>query len=213
MVNQREPLLWFKTLAKRICACSEEKYKVKKTVSLPPKDPQRQPPGGNAQVQREHKLLTAAFGTNPALLMHIFQNNHVHMEAAAEPAGDIHVPGLTMLMKPSTAFLVSQGFHSLFKDAKSWDASTVNRNTDNRAGSNLRKPHKFSHLLPQGLITAREEKETLFKSGQSQTHSLVFCHDQTVTFWLQKELLSPGSSLVSAGGHCRFQELLLPPPH
>ena len=30
------------------------------------------------------------------------------MEAAAEPAGNIHVPGLMMLMKTSTALLVSQ---------------------------------------------------------------------------------------------------------
>ena len=71
MVNQREPLLLFKTLAKRICACSEEKYKVKKTASLPPKDPRRHPPGGNAQAQREHKLLALAFRTNPASLMHM----------------------------------------------------------------------------------------------------------------------------------------------
>ena len=71
VVNQQETLLLFKKLAKRICACSEEKYKVKKTASLPPTGPRRRPPGGNAQVQREHKLLTPAFRTNPALLMHM----------------------------------------------------------------------------------------------------------------------------------------------
>ena len=40
VVNQWEPLLLFKKLAKRICTCSEEKYKVRKTTSLPPKDPE-----------------------------------------------------------------------------------------------------------------------------------------------------------------------------
>ena len=40
-VNQLEPLLLYKKLAKRICACFEEKHKVRKTVSLPPKDPRR----------------------------------------------------------------------------------------------------------------------------------------------------------------------------
>ncbi|XP_074667073.1 uncharacterized protein LOC141917629 isoform X2 [Strix aluco] len=59
-------------LAKRICACSGEKYKVRKTTSLPPKAPRRRPPGGNAQVQREHKLLTPASRTNPASLMHMY---------------------------------------------------------------------------------------------------------------------------------------------
>ena len=71
VVNQWEPLLMFKKLAKRICTCSEEKYKVRRTVSLPPTDPQRRPPGGNAQVQREHKLLTPASRANPASLMHM----------------------------------------------------------------------------------------------------------------------------------------------
>ena len=51
VVNQLKPFL-FKKLAKRICSCSEEKYKVRKTTSLPPKDPRRRPPGANAQVQR-----------------------------------------------------------------------------------------------------------------------------------------------------------------
>ena len=37
-----------------------------------PKDPRRRPPGGNAQAQREHKLLTPASRTNPALLMHMY---------------------------------------------------------------------------------------------------------------------------------------------
>ena len=39
VVNQWEPLLLFKKLAERICTCSEEKYKVRRTVSLPPTDP------------------------------------------------------------------------------------------------------------------------------------------------------------------------------
>ena len=40
MVNQLEQLLLFKKLFKRICTCSEERYKVRKTVSLPPTDPE-----------------------------------------------------------------------------------------------------------------------------------------------------------------------------
>ena len=63
-VNQLGPLLRFKKLFRRICACSKkrgEKYKVRKTVNLPPEDPRRPPPGGNAQAQREHKLLMQAF--------------------------------------------------------------------------------------------------------------------------------------------------------
>ena len=39
-VNRLKPLLLFKKLAKRICACSEEKYKVRKTETLPPKIPE-----------------------------------------------------------------------------------------------------------------------------------------------------------------------------
>ena len=34
--------------------------------------PPKTPTGGNAQVHREHKLLTPAFRTNPALLMHMY---------------------------------------------------------------------------------------------------------------------------------------------
>ena len=43
VINQWEPLLLFKKLAKRICACSGEKYKVRRTVSPPPTDPRDAP--------------------------------------------------------------------------------------------------------------------------------------------------------------------------
>lgn len=49
-----------------------------------------------------------------------------------------------------TGFLHFSGFPFPVRRCKELVSQHPNRNTEDRAGSDLGKPHKFSHLLPQG---------------------------------------------------------------